>query len=190
MSDYRTKIWARLQFKNPSRLLIKLRPGLNALAESSLPENTRKLRNGNQKTEREIMQAAIFTHGISETLGLPTLEFAITEDQDYDCVTRRIKDGTAHYTPVQLKEFVPESLNPEASLAAELDKLGKYTHSSDLLVAYYFNRTAKFPSVKIPQIPIGELWFYGCSAPDLSKWCLIGDCMKAPVEREFSLPTG
>ena len=184
------KLWAKLRFHSPSRLLVKLRPALNALAESSLPEKTKKFRNGNQKTDREILQAAIFTHGISETLGIPTLEFAMSENQDCDCVSRYIEDGTEHYTPIQLKEFVPEKLRPRISLDEELGKLAKYTNSSDLIVAYYFNRTAKFPLIKIPRLQIGELWFYGCSTPDFSKWCLIGDCMKTPAEREFSLPAG
>lgn len=103
------------------------------------------------------------------------------EEQDYDWVIRHRSDGFENYTPVQLKELVPDSLIPgqkftadEAS-EAEIRKLRKYTDSSDLVVAFYLNRNAHFGSIQRPDLKLGGLWALGAAAKDSSSWLLTGD---------------
>lgn len=169
-------------------------PHLNALAKSDLPDKFKKFRKSNQKSQRETLQAAIFSRGLSVVLGNPVMGFAMVEDQDYDCVVRHIKDGFDNYTPVQLKELVPSSLipgppvQPEVALEAEFRKLEKYSDSADLVVAFYLNRTAHFGPIKKPHLKLGGLWLFGAEAKNPSSWLMIGDLLfDSPAVYEFQL---
>ena len=128
---------------------------------------------------------------MSASLGYPSLEFAISEDVDYDCVIRWLHNDVANYAPVQLKEFVPDDLNPTASIDDELSKLSKYATSPDLVVALFFNRALRInlSGIKIPALPIGELWLFGNKSPDQSTWLLYGDMLSKPALHEFEFPT-
>lgn len=194
MEDGRLKIWAKLKYAEPKYFFQSVAPLLNALANSDLSEKFKKFRKSNQKSQRETLQAAIFTRGLSVVLDNPSMEFAMIEDQDHDCVVRHIKDGVVNYTPVQLKELVPVSLIPgppvraEVALEAELLKLEKYTDSADLVVAFYLNRTAHFGAIKKPKLKLGGLWAFGAGAQDSSSWLMIGDLLfDSPAIYKFKL---
>ena len=179
-----------MQFKDPTALLKALRPLQIAVAVSALPPKTKALRDSKQKTHREIWQAALFSHGMSVALSLPSLEFAIAEENDYDCVVRWIDAETEHYAPVQLKEVVPADLNPTATIESEIAKLTKYASSPELVVALFFNRAGRFDlaRIKVPSLTIGQLWMFGNRTPDQSKWILYGDMLSSPSLYEFDFP--
>lgn len=117
--------------------------------------------------------------------------FAQYEAHDYDVVAR-IEDGDQFsFVPVQLKEWVPEHVNPSANLQAELDKLAKYADARDLCVAFYLNRAAKldFNQLHFPVGKIAELWFYWCSNPEQGEWTLAGNLVgPEPGFTTFSYP--
>lgn len=115
---------------------------------------------------------------------------ALVEDQDFDCVAQYIIEDTRYYTPIQIKEFVPEHLNPNGSLQAELEKLGKYVDSCDLVVAIYLNRQfhLEIEAIRIPEIKVAELWFFGAVAPDASQFMLWGNMLKDPASFTYGYP--
>jgi endonuclease YncB( thermonuclease family) len=157
---------------------------------SELPEKTKALRGSKQKTQREIWQAALFAHGMSVSLNYPSLELAISEDEDYDCVVRWIDGDTEKYVPVQLKEVVPTDLNPATSIYKELSKLSKYVASPELVIALFLNRAGRIDlvSVKAPVLSVAELWFFGNKSRDQSKWMLYGNVLSNPLLYEFAFP--
>lgn len=114
----------------------------------------------------------------------------MSEDQDYDFVTRRLEGDTVHFTPVQLKELVSDEINPRANLETELQKLTKYSSSSDLVVVIRVNRnvTIDRSKLRVPQLKIAQLWILGNRSPDQTKWCLIGDILNRPEITEFDYP--
>ncbi len=77
-----------------------------------MPDDIRNLRTNTLKELREGRDAALFSLGASRALGVP-VGFARYEAADYDFVlTARIGD-VQHFSPIQLKEWVPPDLNPE-----------------------------------------------------------------------------
>ncbi len=190
MKSITLRRWSKLDFKDPTALLKALRPLQHAVAVSDLPAKTKALRNSKQKTHRETWQAALFSHGVTVSLSLPSLEFAIVEEEDYDCVVRWIAASTVNYAPVQLKEIVPNELNPTATIDGEIAKLTKYATSPELIVALFLNRAGRFElrSIKIPSLPIGQLWMFGNRTPDQSTWMLYGDMLSNPSLYEFDFP--
>lgn len=190
MKSIALRRWSKLQFKDPTALLNALRPLQIAVALSALPAKTKALRGSKQKTHREIWQAALFSHGMSEALSFPSLEFAMVEEEDYDCVVRWIDADTENYAPVQLKEVVPAELNPAATIESEIAKLTKYATSPDLVVALFMNRAGRLylRSIKVPTLPVGQLWLFGNRTPDQSKWMLYGDMLSSASLYEFDFP--
>jgi hypothetical protein len=85
-----------------------------------------------------------------------------------------------------LKEWVPDVLNPSATLQGELDKLSKYADSCDLVVAFHLNRNATVdPSELIfSNLVIGALWLYGATDAAQEKWRIIGNLMR-PGARNY-----
>ena len=77
---------------------------------------------------------------MSRRLSDLAFDFAITQRQDYDTVVRWGNATNRMFTPVQLKEWVPNEVNPDASLANLIDKLEKYVDSPDLNVCFYLKR--------------------------------------------------
>jgi hypothetical protein len=193
MTDERIKIWQHLDYKDPSQLLRALRPLQLRLAQSALSKRIKSLRGPGAKVHRERWHAALFTHGLSVCLNLPSLEFASVEKQDYDCVARHVNGDTCDYdyVPIQLKELVPAKLNPGASLEREIAKLTKYSSSTDLCVAVFLNRAGRLDlaSIKVPKLHIAELWLYGNLTPDQSKWFLYGNVLAEPRNYEFAFPS-
>ena len=116
--------------------------------------------------------------------------YAPVESEDFDCVARWVDGDTAHYTPIQLKEIPPDDLNSQASLEREIEKLAKYVAGSDLCVAFYLNRRLHIePSqVSVPKLNIAELWLFGATAPDRSRWTLWGNFLDSPRSHEFTYP--
>ena len=132
--------------------------------------------------ERE--QAAIFCYLLSQITPAFEWRFAHYPASDYDCVLRCHVTGekSPWYKPVQLKELVPEAINPGTTLQAEINKLlPKYCKSPNLIVAIYVNRsvTINFKEIRLPKLQIGQLWLFGRSGPD--QFFLCGDLLGEPT---------
>ena len=160
------------------------------MAESRLPRKVRSLRTKELRPYGERRQAALFCYGMSCVLGVPVV-FAHVEKADYDCVARWVIGHSAHFRAVQLKELVPPDINPKAALESELSKLTKYQDSDDLTVAFYINRPIRLENR--PQLPaglrVGEVWAYGASSSDSSKWMICGDLLQNPTMYEYAYPS-
>jgi hypothetical protein len=182
--------WASLEYRSARDYLANVAPFRATLASSDTPERIRNLRTNGLKDVRELWQACLFAHGIGSTVLNTEVYLAPIEDQDFDCVAQCIMGDTRFYTPIQIKEFVPETVNANASLKAELDKLRKYVDSRDLIVAFYLNRQFRLEleTLMIPELDIAELWLFGAVSPDASKFMLWGNMLRDPASYEYQYP--
>lgn len=119
------------------------------------------------------------------------MAFALSEASDYDVVAKFGDETTVNFVPVQLKELVPDRVNAAADLQTELDKIGKYVDSRDLVVAFHLNTTKRieFADLRLPFGVVKELWFFGALGSDQRRWVLLGDMLsEAPSGQEFEYP--
>ena len=183
--------WQTLSYIEPKRALISLREIAQTLPLSDLGYHTASLWTHGLRPFGEGRQAALFCYGMSQAMSR-RVDFAMVEVQDYDAVARFTDNhGALVFTPIQLKEWVPDFLNPSATLQNELDKLDKYIDSEDLVVAVHMNRTTTIhlPELIIPRGRIGELWLYGAADSTQTRWMFIGDLLSdKPQYFEFSYP--
>ena len=173
----RIRHFAKLNYGDPLSFLAGLRKFEYAVAASPTPDRIKTLRTNGLKSEREMRDAALFCVGMSRNLETDVW-FAPVEEQDHDFVTTWRTGDTQHFCPVQLKEVVPQHLNPNASVQAVLDKLSHYADSSDVAVAIKFNQQGRFDpaAVVIPRdLAIGTLWVFGALSEDQSEFGLWGD---------------
>jgi hypothetical protein len=160
------------------------------LASSATDERISNLRTNKLKPVRELWGACLFAHGIGTCVVRTELYVAPVEKQDYDCIMQSIIGDTRHFTPVQIKELVPERVNAATSLQAEIDKLEKYKNATDLVVAIHMNRQfhLDLDELRIPVLGIGELWLFGSISPDVSRLMLWGNLLKDPSSYEYRYP--
>lgn len=179
----------KLEYRDPVPFLRNLREVELQIAASNTPEKIKNLRTNGLKEFREIREAAIFCHGMSERIGQKVF-VGRGESQDYDFVASWVVGDTQHLVPVQIKEVVPADLNPKASVQATVDALTKYVNSEDLVVAIHLNRCTLFdPSqLVIPDLKIAELWIFGALTPDESTWGMWGNFMQSASGTRYSYP--
>lgn len=182
--------WAALKYRSARDYLANIAPVRAVLAVSDTDERIASLRTNKLKPVRELRQICLFAHGIGSCVLSTEVYIALVEDQDFDCVAQYVVDGTSYYTPIQIKEFVPARLNPSGSLQAEINKLRKYTDSSDLVVAFHLNRQFQLDlrELQIPKLQIAELWLFGAVTSDASELMLFGDMLKDPGSYTFHYP--
>ena len=182
--------WEHLKYHDPAVVLKKFRRLEHLVAESSLPDRVRTLRCNDLKKHREGRDAALFCLGMTTVQGTKVF-FAPLEAQDYDFVTLWQQGDELVYTPVQLKEVVPASLNSTAGVNATLAKLGKYSGSNRTVVALLVNRELQleFNSIDVPTLRLGGVWLYGAASLDQKKWFIYGDVLKKPYLWEFEYPS-
>jgi len=138
-------------------------------------------------------QAAIFCYGLRSLA--PRCSWAIAMwpevQSDIDCVFRcRCPwDKEEKYKTVQLKELVPDDVNPIASLQDILDELDKYADDSDLAVGIYLNRDVEvhFGTLRLPKKFIGQIWLFGQDQLP-GTYFLLGDLMRQWRRSQFSHP--
>jgi hypothetical protein len=186
----RLRQFQRLKYHDPVYVLETLRRIELTHELSPLPEKVRNLRTNRLKFHREGRDAALFCLGLSQAVGSP-VSFSPNEADDHDFVLLFQRDDTAHWWPVQLKELVPSSIREEATLDGLFAGLAKYSDSRDLCVAVRMNRTMKgfsLSSIKVPELPIGSLWLFGCSSPDKGRWFIYGDLLRERHGFEFEYP--
>ena len=176
-----------LFYHDPATVLRKLRALERLVAAADVDPLVRRLRTQELKKYREWRDAAILTYGLGLAQGVH-MGYATEEGSDYDFVAGWLDGGVAHFCPVQLKELVPEDLNPSASLAALLAGLGKYGPRTDTVLAVKLNRKSGLELVDLPPIPFKQLWFFWASASDGARWCLYGDALGEPGYFSFDHP--
>jgi len=183
--------WDKLIYHDPEFVLRKQRELQILVAQSGLDTKVKNLRTQKLKKHLEGRQAALFCHGLKNVVG-EKVHFTLEEAQDYDIVTIFAKDGEQIYTPVQLKEIVPKTLNQKADFNSLIQSLAKkYVVSKELVVAVHWNQAGQFnvSELSIPKLNISELWVYGSGTPNQSKWFLIGNLLETPKYYEFDYPT-
>lgn len=187
--DPRFNEWRKLNFADPVRILPHLRIIQLAVAASTLDGRVKNLRTHQLKRHREAWEAALFCYGMSKMLG-GSVYVAPYEASDCDAVALRIENDTQYYTPIQIKELVPEDLNPHTDINKEIVKLSRYPVSNDTVVVIHINRAGHLDllSIKTPQLNIGSLWVLGASIPDQSRWFIAGDLLGIPTIIEFDYP--
>ena len=178
----------KLTYRDPVVALQELRAMEAQFATSELAPEVRHLRTNELKKVREFRQAALFCHGMSSRVG-QSVRFAPVESADYDFIATWSSGTDQHFAPVQLKELVPESLNPAATVQDLVNGLSKYS-SSSLTVAVFLNRSGRFSprEIHIPPLRISALWFLFAVAPDQSEWRLVGNFMEEPDATSFVYP--
>ena len=176
----------KLKYSDPEKVLPQLIEVQRTIRNSNLTEKEKNLRTPKLKKHREGWEAAIFTYGLSKILGTKVY-FTPHEDSDYDIVTMWKKEDEVAFTPVQIKEIVPEKLNPYTNINKEIAKLTKY---NDVCVAIHINRSGKLEleKIEIPNLKISQLWLFGASSEDQSKWFIAGDILNNPGISEFKYP--
>ncbi len=180
--------WATLQYLDPIVELKNFRHIERHAVWASAPPRVKRLRTGDLKSIRETRNAAIFTHGLARVLGL-RIGFAPVEESDYDFVTSWVKDETRNYAPVQLKELVPEDLNPESTLEALFRSSSKYAPTRTVL-AILINRPTEVPiaDLDLEAVPFSEVWCFWQASADGSRWMLQGDVLGHSQHTEFLYP--
>jgi len=191
MRTFFPRQWTTLEYRSAKDFLINATPIRAQLSSSDVDDRIRNLRTNGLKSVRELWQACLFAHGIGFSVLGTEIFLAPVEDQDFDCVAQYIIGDTRHYTPIQLKELVPDNLNPDATLQVEIDKLGKYVDSHDLVVAIYLNRQfhLELESIRIPDLKIAELWLFGAISPNRSEFMLWGNMLKDPASYRYQYPS-
>ena len=182
-----------LQWLKPGQVLINLRYVETNLLPPHMDERVRRLRTNKLKQLREGRDAAIFAYGLETQVLKVPVWFANTEQSDYDFVVRWVKEENEYFYPIQLKELPPEDLNTTESLDRIYDKLEKYSGADDLSVAVHVNKkmTLKWGPWERKKRPrVRQLWLFGSTSPDQSKWFICGDILKKPLFYEFAYPEG
>jgi hypothetical protein len=180
MNPDQLRALGRLNFLDPKHALEELRRIEMDMVGQEVSERIRTLRTNKLKPERDARNAAIFAYGMSCAQGHDVL-FAPFEDQDFDFVMTWQIGDTQHYCPIQLKELVPEELNPQTSIDDLLGGLSKYSDSAEVVFAIVMNRIGRFePSeIRVPSnLRIGGLWMFCAISADQNEWALWGDFMK------------
>jgi hypothetical protein len=175
---------------DPKSALKKLRTMVEFdVALSDLAPDVKALRTQGLKRHREIRAACLFCYGLSCWLQQPVWVYPI-EDADYDFVAGWDVAPDRHFAPVQLKEVVPEELNPNSSLQSIVDGLIRYQASEQLTAAIHVNRQGRFDprTIAIPSLKIAALWIFAAMAEDQSRWGLYGNMLEEPVLTEFDYP--
>jgi len=186
-SKIKVRTWERLKYLNPKDILIELREIDKTHPLNEMPYDVSTLRSPALKQHGQSRQCALFCYGMSQAFNI-TMNYADSEDSDYDFISYTEEHNL--FIPIQMKEFVPEKVNSKTELEIEIAKLGKYVDSSDLCVAMYINRVSSidFSKLKVPDLNIGELWFFGAGDPSQSTWKLIGNVLEQAEIYTFEYP--
>lgn len=179
----------KVEFRDPKPFLINLRNLEPQIADANLEPRVKQLRTNVLKEWRETREAALFCYGMGQRIGQPVY-LARGESQDYDFIASWVVGEEQHLAPVQLKEVVPENLNPAASLQKTINSLTKYVDANDLTVAIHLNRMGHFDpnSVVVPPLRIAALWIFASIAPDGNEWGLWGNFLEQPDGSRFEYP--
>lgn len=183
--------WCELEWRDPRIDLINLGKLQTQLEGGGIRPAVANLRERELRRYLEWRQAALFSYFVSNAVLNVPVAYSMVEDEDYDCLVRWVVDGTYNFAPVQLKEVVPKTLNPNAELNKELAKLEKYAGPSDTIVAVHLNQTGRleFESIEVPKTGCKEIWIYGSLSASQAVWFLYGNVLHDPWGHEIAYPT-
>ena len=189
MDEIVLRTFGQLSYKNPRDILVELRSFELELAGSDTPSKIKSLRTNSLNLYRQMREAALFCHFMSERIGY-NVYFSLSEDQDYDFIATWDIDNTRHYAPVQLKEVVPKNTNSSATLEDVLNSLNKYVDSKNLIVAVHLNQEYHYDPQKLilPNLTIAELWVFGATSQDQTCWCLWGNLLQDSIHTPHQYP--
>ncbi len=171
--------WKKYEYFDPKVVLPRLQEVRKLVTKSNLPDTVKNLRTNKLRPEREAWDAAVLCALLSSIMGLD-MYFSKVESSDYDSVFRWNEGDIQHFAPVQMKELVPEINNPNGNLQSIINSLEKkYTDSSDLIIGIKINRKTRidFSALNIPALNVGEIYFFGATNEEQTKWTLIGDIL-------------
>jgi hypothetical protein len=179
--------WSKLKYLDPEKVLVGLRDIALTYPLNKFPQEVATLRSREMRPYGEGRQCALFCYFMGKALGID-VKVAMVERSDYDCVAYLDKNGKNNFIPIQMKEFVPENVNANASLQSLIESLSKYVDSESLVVAVHINRcgTIKMSELSFPPLNIGALWFFGANGSDQTIWTVIGNVLK-PNARFYEL---
>lgn len=190
MAMIRLREFLGYDYKDPAAWLRALGELNPLIARTGLPYEVRALRTRRLRRWNETRQAALFAYGMSQRMPDCRFDFAHVEKADYDAVIRWRRGDQQYFTPVQLKEYVPEGVNRSAALEGLVDGLSRYTDSSDVTVAIFLNRRFRLEEIHCPRLRLGGLFLFGAATHDQSEWFLIGDLLgDAPSVSTFVYPS-
>lgn len=177
--------WEALKYVEPKKALLEIRNIQQMVASSDLSNNVKNLRTHSLRMHREGWEATLFCYGLGELLKT-TIHVCPYEKEDYDAIAVS-KDG---YIPIQVKEVVPEKLNPDTDVNKEIFKLSRYP-KTDTTFVMHINRNGKLDllNIKVPKLKIKALWLLGSSSSDQSRWFIAGNLLTEPTIFEFDYPT-
>ena len=158
------------------------------LAHTETPDLVRRLRTGKLKSDREARDALLFAQGMAGVVGAKVY-VAPGEAEDCDFITRATVRDTTFFSCVQLKELVPDDLNPSQSLDSLIAEVAELP-PSDTVLAIRLNRRGRIDYAKLAavRVPFAELWYLWAASQDSNAWCLFGNAMGQPALYDFQYP--
>jgi len=181
--------WKDYPYYDPKVILPKLQKIRKYLSITDTPDTIRNLRTNKLKAEREAWDIAIFCYLMSKAIGID-IYFSRIEKSDYDSIFTWNDGSSQCFSPVQMKELVPEETNPNTTLEAIIESLKKYVNSPELIIGIKLNRQIQFvlSSIECNDVPVGEIWCFGATTEDESRWSLFGDFLTECKQYEYELP--
>ena len=182
--------WANYEYFDPRDVLVELRHLELELAGSVVADPVRDLITNKLQEYRERREAALLALGIGECVLATDVRFSMHRDSDYDSIFYWRDDDTHRFAPIQMKELVPEEVNPKQDLQSLVDGLGEY--DSDYLIgAIHLNRGGSFDfgQLQLSDVKLAQLWAFGAANPEQTKFILIGDLLSEVQIYGFDYPT-
>ncbi len=191
MTSVQIREFEKYQYRDPRDWLVALREIESIVVKSTLNYRARSLRTHKLREWSDRRIAALFAFGMSHRMPGFWFDFAGVARSDYDAVIRYYDDQDCIFTPIQIKEFVPEHINKDATVEEILDGLIKYSNSPDLVVVVYLNRRMKIRlhPISSKHIKLGGLYFLGAASPNGTRWNLMGDLLHSTEVSQFDYPT-
>lgn len=165
--------WKKYKYVDPDIYVSEMQKLRAEISRTNTPTEIRNLRTRKLSTSRETWDAGVFCYLLRRFKGFK-IYFSAVEDQDYDAIFTW-KDGSVqNFAPVQMKEVVPEELNPKQKIQDVLSKLKKYVTSEDLVVGIKINRNVRLEAkdLAVEGLPVSEVWFFGATDPNEKRWSL------------------
>ncbi|MCU0955390.1 MAG: hypothetical protein MUC37_12480 [Hyphomicrobium sp.] len=190
MDDAEINRLSKLQYYDPLYALPELRKVQLAISElQNIPNSIRNLRTRKLKRERELWMAFLLAYGLRARTGLPLL-LADDEESDHDVVLATVANDLPHFLPVQLKEVVPEDLNPTANVQNIIDDTFAKRSYQDTLLAIKITQNYSFDpnGLVVPPFSFAGIWIFAAVSPDQSRWALWGDFIDDRLGTIFEIP--
>lgn len=170
--------WRTYEYYDPEIILPRLNNIRKQISMTATPDKVANLRTNMLSSEREAWDAAIFCYLISKAIN-KKLFFSKVESSDYDSIFMLQEENSDSYFPVQMKELVPNEINPKATLQSIINNLEIYTNSPDLIVGIKLNRNENFnfSNISTEKAKVAEIWCFGSTEKNESKWGLYGNLL-------------